>query len=279
METSCYGLWICTCRRQNANYATTDSTKSSPPTRRKSFKDSTATIREFECLRLDGPVLLVTCDVESLYTNISHTDGVAAVTYFLERRSNPDESSVDFLDLTLMLKTDQIETKLHRKETATNSLLLYSSFHPYHLKKGLPTGQFLRNPSTGEQITLSNYINCKTKMVVYGLKCSCPKLYIGQTKQELRKRVQKHISTITLADRDKRAGKTLTSVAEHFLQVHKGRTSDLTVFGLEKLKANIRGGDPVPALLRKESRWIYNLQTLIPDGLNEELLYTGFLDP
>lgn len=33
-----------------------------------------------------------------------------------------------------------ITTTLHRKETTTNSLLHFSSFHPYHLKKGVPTG-------------------------------------------------------------------------------------------------------------------------------------------
>lgn len=102
----------------------------------------------------------------------------------------------------------------------------------------IPLSSF-QNPSTGEQIILSNYVNCKTLMVIYGLKCSCPKLYIGQTK--LLKRVQKHISTITLANRDKRAGKKLTWIAEHFLQVHNGKTSDLTVFGLDKLCTTIRG--------------------------------------
>lgn len=58
--------------------------------------------------------------------------------------ANISETSVDFLDLTLSLQNNRIVTNLHRKQTATNSLLHFSSFHPTHLKKGIPVGQFLR---------------------------------------------------------------------------------------------------------------------------------------
>lgn len=54
------------------------------------------------------------------------------------------DSSVDFLDLSLCLQHNKIITRLHRKKTATNSLLHYSSHHPMHLKRGIPVGQFLR---------------------------------------------------------------------------------------------------------------------------------------
>lgn len=73
----------------------------------------------------------------------------------------------------------------------------------------IPTTTFV-NPSTGDRI--HNYINCKDKMVKYG---PCPKLYIGQTSQQLRKRIQKHVSSINLASRDAGLVKKLTSVAEH----------------------------------------------------------------
>lgn len=69
------------------------------------LQDSMATIRELERLRLDGPTLLVTCDVESLYTNISHTNGMAAMTHFLEGRENfdgmLDSFVIDLLDFIL----------------------------------------------------------------------------------------------------------------------------------------------------------------------------------
>ncbi|CAJ0959959.1 unnamed protein product, partial [Ranitomeya imitator] len=53
-------------------------------------------------------------------------------------------SMVDFLDLKIMKNGTQIQTKLFRKTTATNSLLHFMSFHPQHLRNNLPKGQFLR---------------------------------------------------------------------------------------------------------------------------------------
>ncbi|CAJ0959331.1 unnamed protein product [Ranitomeya imitator] len=58
--------------------------------------------------------------------------------------SNLSRTSVEFLDLKLSLEGLYVVTTLYRKPTATNSLLHYSSFHPRHLKNGIPTGQFLR---------------------------------------------------------------------------------------------------------------------------------------
>lgn len=51
---------------------------------------------------------------------------------------------VEFLDLKVRIQNGKIHTSLYRKETATNSLLHFSSFHPHHLRKGIPKGQFLR---------------------------------------------------------------------------------------------------------------------------------------
>lgn len=72
------------------------------------------------------------------------------------------------------------------------------------------------NPLDGNIIALKGYINFKTKNVIYGLICPCRKLYIGQSSQQLRKSIQKHLSTITLADRDYKLGKKLTPVEDHF---------------------------------------------------------------
>lgn len=66
---------------------------------------------------------------------------------------------------------------------------------------------------------------------------------MGQTSQELSKRIQKHISTITLADRDSKAGKKITPVAEHFLGFHHGKCVDLQIVGTDKVQTTIRGGD------------------------------------
>lgn len=82
-----------------------------------------------------------------------------------------------------------------------------------------PTKIF-KNPQGGREHLLKNYINCRTKNVIYGLICPCKRLYIGQTTQCLKQRIQKHFSTIALAARDKTQQKKLTPVAEHYLDHH-----------------------------------------------------------
>ncbi|CAJ0963544.1 unnamed protein product [Ranitomeya imitator] len=140
----------------------------------------------------------------------------------------------------------------------------------------MPTKNTFFNPVDSTIHSLKHYINCKTKDVVYVIICPCGKPYVGQTSQELRKRIQKHMSTIHLAAVDQRKGKPLTPVAAHFLAVHGCSTSKTSVVGLQKVLYGGRGGNPHKLLLRIESRWIFNLRSVAPQGLNEELLFTGF---
>lgn len=247
--------------------------------------------------------------------------------------------------MTLSKQDNKIATTLYRKPTATNSLLHFNSFHPDHLKRGIPYGQFLRlkrncsekrdfkkhaieltdrfrkrdypqkvvsrayqrasnmdrssclqlkskqtntqlrfvtsfnnqwpdirrilkqnwniltsDPkinmhipqaplltarraqNLSDHLTRSHFTKPKTR-IGHGYKFSgsfpCGECSIcgfvkpckafthptnGQTTQQLRQRIQKHLSTIALADRDFRQGKKLTTVAEHFLKEH-GETS------------------------------------------------------
>lgn len=139
-----------------------------------------------------------------------------------------------------------------------------------------PTKIF-KNPQGGREHPLKNYINCRTKNVIYGLICPCKRLYIGQTTQCLKQRIQKHFSTIALAARDKIQQKKLTPVAEHYLDHHSGKYGGTQIVGLERVFGNGRGGDLGIVLLQKESRWIFDTNSLSPNGLNAELLFTGFL--
>ncbi|XP_072000686.1 uncharacterized protein [Engystomops pustulosus] len=132
------------------------------------------------------------------------------------------------------------------------------------------------HPKNHSKFRLRDYVNCRTKNVIYVLQCSCPMIYVGQTGQELRRRIQQHLSSITTASNDLARGKKLSSVATHFLQVHHGSNHSLRVYGLEKIRWNPRGGNQTKELLKAESRWIYHLDALSPLGLNEDLLYTGF---
>lgn len=105
----------------------------------------------------------------------------------------------------------------------------------------------------------------------------CEQIYVGQTSQELRKHIQKHLSMIALSHRYAQDRKTLTSIADHFLKIHGGKSRGLTVVGLDHVFPNIRGENLTSILLRKESQWIYRLDTGVPRGLNQELIFTGFL--
>ncbi|XP_071982900.1 peroxisomal membrane protein PMP34 isoform X2 [Engystomops pustulosus] len=385
-------------------------------------------IEQLEDIEVEAGTLLVTMDVESLYTNIAHDVGIKAVTYHLDKQTNSDHMSVEFLDLKLYIHQRKIRTSLFRKKTATNNILHFESFHPHHQKKAIPYSQFLRlkrncsnhedykihanelttrlrargypkkiisqaymrakgrerstlltpskkpkaedtvrlittyhnqwqdihkilstnwnilrsepklnpyigtrptiiarraknlkdhltrshfvqpathttgghkirgtfscgecnicqymantdsliNPANERAYRLKQYINCKTKNVVYLIKCTCPKFYVGQTTQPLKKRIQQHLSTVNMAKKHFKQDKSLTSVAMHFLNFHNSYCKGIKIYGLEKIDTNIRGGNPIPLLLQKESRWIYELDTMTPTGLNEEWLFTGF---
>lgn len=135
--------------------------------------------------------------------------------------------------------------------------------------------KWISESTNGSKIKLKNVIYCRTSNGVHTITCACDKIYVGQTTQEVRKRIQWHRFDISLAKRDEsQENKKLTSVALHFH--HHGKPEGFKVIGLDHVKLNTRGGDPIPILLRSESRWIHRLNSLVPDGMNEELLFTGF---
>ncbi|XP_071988310.1 uncharacterized protein [Engystomops pustulosus] len=428
------------------------------------IRDSMHLIEQLQDIEIHSDTLLVTMDVESLYTNIAHDIGLKAVAYHLNKQVNSEHdiiflwqgttgecldfieelntntinvkltpyisnTSVEFLDLKVLTNKEKITTSLFRKKTATNNILHYNSFHPQHLKKGIPYSQMLRlkrncsdpqdfkteareltnrlrargypkkvisqaymrvtkisrdtlltpkpkiskkdnevrlittynnqwqdlyqilgknwnilkseprlrnlintrptitarraknlkdhltrshfirpisnttgghrikgtyacgecnicqymanrdtfiNPIDKKEYKPRDYINCKTRNVIYLLTCTCPKIYVGQTSQPLKKRIQQHFSSINMAKKHFKQDKNLTSVATHFMNFHGSQCKGVKIFGLEKIVTNIRGGDTTPILLQRESRWIYNLNSMTPTGLNEELLFSGF---
>ncbi|XP_069584088.1 uncharacterized protein [Ranitomeya imitator] len=140
-----------------------------------------------------------------------------------------------------------------------------------------PTRDSFINPTDQTPHRLKSYINCKTSNVIYAIICTCPRVYVGQTTQELRRRIQGHFSTINTAVADRRKGKTLTTVAAHYLTHHAGSYTNTRVIGLEHLRTSDRGGTLHKKLLQVESRWIYQLHSMAPHGINEDLLFTGFL--
>ncbi|KAM9324507.1 LOW QUALITY PROTEIN: uncharacterized protein PAF06_000559 [Gastrophryne carolinensis] len=92
----------------------------------------------------------------------------------------------------------------------------------------------IQSVTTGQKYGIKQQLNCRSEGVIYLLECSCPKQYVGETKNAGKTRIQGHLSNIKLAKRDKEAGKILTPVAAHFLERHEGKSDNLQVTFIEK---------------------------------------------
>lgn len=100
---------------------------------------------------------------------------------------------------------------------------------------------------------------------VYGVSCTCPKLYAGKTTQELRRQGLKHLSTFqTNAD---------TPLTWHIRDVHGGDMKTLTFLGITKPKLGPHAGNKDRLLLQIEAQWLYQLKALSPIRLNEGFSY------
>lgn len=51
-------------------------------------------------------------------------------------------------------------------------------------------------PGMEKKIEIRQLFNFRSKDIVYVASCTCPKLYVGKTRQEFRHRISKHISTV-----------------------------------------------------------------------------------
>ena len=137
-----------------------------------------------------------------------------------------------------------------------------------HCNAMIKGGEYL-HPQSGKKLKVKGTITCKTKYVVYMLKCPCGLCYIGKTKRELKLRISEHKSNIR--NNDERS-----PVARHFNE--KGhKVCSLRFQGIEMVAPLRRGGDRDNLLLRKEAWHIHHLETEHPKGLNEELLLGCYL--
>ena len=77
----------------------------------------------------------------SLESFIEHLNGAHRTIKFTAKTS---DTRVNFLDTTVIVREKELITTLYVKPTDRNTYLPFNSAHPYHCKKGLPYGQFLR---------------------------------------------------------------------------------------------------------------------------------------
>ena len=112
---------------------------------------------------------------------------------------------------------------------------------------------------TGEKFIIYCNANCKTENIIYLLECAiCGLQYIGETKQQLSKRLNGHRS-------DANCKPDLP------LSGHLRSTGHHDSFG--KLKVTIIDHNPKwddKSRQERESFWIRKLKTLSPNGINEK---------
>lgn len=121
-------------------------------------------------------------------------------------------------------------------------------------------------PETNIRKQINKFITCGTTHVVYCLQCPCGLNYIGSTIHPLKIRVLEHLRAIEKND-------VQYPVARHFAEIHSSSRNLLQFYGLDTIQAHERGGDRIRQLRRLESRYIIDLQTKTPKGMNggEEL--------
>ncbi|CAJ0968111.1 unnamed protein product [Ranitomeya imitator] len=142
--------------------------------------------------------------------------------------------------------------------------------------------QFMERTSTfsnssGDRVfSVTHFINCRTDNVIYFAKCACDLIYIGMTTRELRVRILEHV-------RDIKNGamaldiETLKTIPKHFRKYHNSNPKTFKVRGIDRVQLDIRGGNYKKELLKKETRWTVELNTLAPKGLNEYISFKSFL--
>ena len=130
-------------------------------------------------------------------------------------------------------------------------------------------GEHFLHPHTGKKIKVKGTITCRTKYVVYIIKCNCGFYYCGKTFRELRTRITEHKSDIRTKDEK-------SPIARHFNNTGHDICT-LRFQGIEYINPLKRGGDRDKLLLQREAYWIHYLNTVYPKGLNEELVLNCFL--
>lgn len=124
--------------------------------------------------------------------------------------------------------------------------------------------------STGNEHTIKDFISCRTEGVVYVLQCSCSLQYIGRTKRPMWKRIREHIQNI-------KKSFPKHNVSRHFAMHHNSDPKQLKFWAIQKYKPHWRGSNKIRELSKSESKWIFQMGTLAPNGLNIEFDLNCFI--
>ncbi|XP_056425428.1 uncharacterized protein LOC130367072 [Hyla sarda] len=131
------------------------------------------------------------------------------------------------------------------------------------------------NDATGTRTyKIHHLITCTTKGVIYAATCPCNLTYIGMTTREFRRRIREHVLDIQAAKNETDIVQ-LKSIPRHFREKHECNSSLLRFRGIDHVTIGPRQGNWPRILAQHETRWIFRLGTMAPQGLNEVLLPYG----
>ena len=120
----------------------------------------------------------------------------------------------------------------------------------------------ITSPSTGKSFKCCMNFSCDSTNVIYCLKCKdCDKLYVGQTKRPLKKRLMEHFRDITKKDPNKPLG-------THFGKPGHPDIDVLEIFILKFIKSPPDSSHAKSLRDFHELQWIHRLKSSLPFGLN-----------
>ena len=126
---------------------------------------------------------------------------------------------------------------------------------------------FVTNRKTGKKFHIFHHLNCKSNNVIYLIECSlCNfKPYIGKSETASNLRINNHRS-------DSRKEDSIT-VDQHFSTNGHNFEKHAKITLIEKVEntSHMTPQEVTNTLERREDFWILKLNTLKPDGFNQEL--------
>lgn len=116
---------------------------------------------------------------------------------------------------------------------------------------------------TNKVYNIESFITCSTQYVVYLIQCPCSKQYIGRTKRELHVRLSEHVANI-------KRGFTKHNLSRHYAKYHNKKLQGTLFLAIDRVRPHWRGTNMVRSISRLETRWIFNMLSSRPQGLNVE---------
>lgn len=116
-----------------------------------------------------------------------------------------------------------------------------------------------------------HFVGCKTPGIIYLLQCTCGAFYVGKTRREFPRCIYDHVYAGKI-------GYFKSLIGRHIALDHNYKFEGFKFLPLQRIYQDSRGGDWDQKILQKESRWIFQLRSNLPPGLNEKNIpYRPFL--